>query len=139
MNNRKNKKAARIVAILVAAAMLLMTFFYVFAMTGWFGSAMQKSGLIVNAATDNEEIPLEYRVDALEELVLEIQLYYKDKVALETLFNGAYQGLLESLDDPWSVFYPSNETAAQLIKNIQGEYGGVGRESLSMRERWIPR
>ena len=156
MSNQKNRKAARILALIVAVAMLIMTFFYVFAMTGWFGSAMQENGFIVNAASNSDldislgetsdtvvlsdssyetlygatfyygQTPLKYRVDALEELVLEIQGMYKDEVSLDTLFSGVYQGLFESLDDPWSVYYPSQETANQIIKSIEGEYGGVG-------------
>ncbi len=152
MYRKKNKKVARVIALLVAVAMLVMTFFYVFAMTGWFGTAMEKGGFWVSAAssvsagemsdtvtlsqTDYDmlygatfyygETPLKYRADALEELILEIQESYKDEISLDTLFTGVYEGLFQSLNDPWSVYYPSNETATQLVKSIEGEYAGIG-------------
>ncbi|NCB42583.1 MAG: PDZ domain-containing protein [Clostridia bacterium] len=127
MSERKRKRMIRAVAFILAIAMLVMTGFYIFAMTGWFSGTMEKRGAFVSAATFYRgETPLKYRVDALSELVLEVQEMYKDEVSLDTLFNGIYHGLFESLNDPWSVFYASSETANQLIKSIEGEYGGIG-------------
>ena len=52
-----------------------------------------------------DDVPLEYRLDALGGLIEEVQANYKDEVDLDTMFTGIYQGLFSSLNDPWSGFY----------------------------------
>lgn len=156
MSEKRKKRVVRAIAFVLAFGMLLMTGFYIFAMTGWFGNVAAKQGFFVSAATQeaadeqavevNDTVffsdahyeslygatfysgatPLKYRVDALSELILEVQEMYKDEVNLDTLFTGMYEGLLHSLGDPWSVFYTSSEEATQVIKSIEGEYGGIG-------------
>lgn len=124
MSDRKKKKAVRVVALILALAMLVMTGFYIFAMTGWFGGAVGKYGFVVSAATQDTEI--QEKVENLEDLIFDIQDLYKDEINIDQVFDGIYEGLFNALEDPWSVYYPSSETASKLIKNIEGEYSGVG-------------
>lgn len=124
MYGRKNQKMVRIVALLIAAAMLLMTGFYVFAMTGWFSGKLEQGGFVARAASG--DLTEEERLAELEDFIREIRRNYKDEVSTEILFDGIYEGLFEALDDPWSVYYPSQETADRLINSIMGDYSGVG-------------
>lgn len=56
-----------------------------------------------------------------------IKEYYVDEVDSETLFQGAMNGLMGSLDDPYSVFLPVDESLAKsLTDTTSGEFGGVG-------------
>ena len=124
MAERKKKKMVRLVALILALAMLVMTGFYIFAMTGWFGSSIGASGFFVSAAS--QEAAIQEKVENLEDLIVDIQDLYKDEIDINQVFDGIYEGLFDALGDPWSVYYPSSETSSKLIKSIEGEYSGVG-------------
>ena len=54
------------------------------------------------------------------------QHYYKaDEVTQEQLADGLYKGLLESLDDPYSVYYDEDDVAS-LNESVSGSYSGIG-------------
>lgn len=56
-----------------------------------------------------------------------IKEYYVDEVDSKTLFQGAMNGLMGSLDDPYSVFLPVDDNLSQsLTDTTAGEFGGVG-------------
>ena len=135
MSERKRKRMIRAVAFILAIAMLVMTGFYIFAMTGWFGAAMEGRGAFVSAAS--QDAAVHEKINDLEDLIFDIQDSYKDEVDVDRLFDGVYEGLFDSLRDPWSVYYPSSETANKLIRNIEGEYSGVGITMTAVNGRVI--
>ncbi len=51
--------------------------------------------------------------------------YQADEVTQEQKEDGLYKGLLESLDDPYSVYY-TKEEVAKLNDMLSGTYGGIG-------------
>ncbi len=64
------------------------------------------------------------KVNVLKQLI--DQHYYKaDEVTDEQLEEGIYKGLLESLDDPYSVYYTPDEVE-KLNETISGTYTGIG-------------
>lgn len=129
MSDKRKKRVVRAVAFILALGMLLMTGFYIFAMTGWFGNSATSRGVFVSAAPGGapaKSATIQSKVKDLETLLLDIQDLYKDDVKADQLFDGIYEGLFDALKDPWSVYYPSSETASKLIKSIEGEYSGVG-------------
>ena len=64
------------------------------------------------------------KVNVLKQLI--DQHYYKaDEVTDEQLEEGLYKGLLESLDDPYSVYYTPDEVE-KLNETISGTYTGIG-------------
>lgn len=54
-----------------------------------------------------------------------IQKYFWKEVDEETLEEGLYKGLLEALDDPYSVYY-TKEELIELQEQTQGIYYGIG-------------
>lgn len=51
--------------------------------------------------------------------------YYKDEIDLEAMEDGLYQGMIESLNDPYSTYYSPEEVAKANEKN-EGIYYGIG-------------
>lgn len=129
MSERRKKRVVRAIAFILALGMLLMTGFYIFAMTGWFGNIAEKQGSFVSAASNSgspKSDVIKSKVYDLQTLLLEIQDSYKDEINVDKIFDGIYKGLFDALEDPWSVYYPSSDTANSLIQSIEGEYSGVG-------------
>jgi len=62
------------------------------------------------------------KISVLESI---IDTYYLNKVDDETLANGIYKGLLESLGDPYSCYYTAEEYAS-LMESTNGVYCGIG-------------
>ncbi|MBO6242606.1 MAG: S41 family peptidase [Butyrivibrio sp.] len=51
--------------------------------------------------------------------------FYKTDVTTEDKANGLYKGLMESLDDPYSVYY-TEEELTELMNDTEGIYYGIG-------------
>lgn len=62
------------------------------------------------------------KISVLESI---IDTYYLNKVEDETLANGIYKGLLDSLGDPYSCYYTAEEYAS-LMESTNGVYCGIG-------------
>ncbi len=54
-----------------------------------------------------------------------ISLYYYEDVDDETLADGLYAGLVDALDDPYSVYYTADEYA-DMMKTTTQQYYGIG-------------
>lgn len=51
--------------------------------------------------------------------------YYKDDIDQEALEEGMYRGMLDSIGDPYTVYY-SEEELADLLEHTEGIYYGIG-------------
>ena len=83
--------------------------------------------LITNAAADTDTTPL---LDAkttakINELSAYIDLYYYEDTDVQDLKDGLYAGLLEGLDDRYSVYYTADEYAQTQV-SMTGQYYGIG-------------
>lgn len=65
---------------------------------------------------------MEKKLEVLEDTISE---YFWQEVDEKTLEDGVYKGLLEALDDPYSVYYTSEELIA-LQEQTEGIYYGIG-------------
>lgn len=54
-----------------------------------------------------------------------IETYYYQDVDDDTLVNGVYKGVVESLDDPYSEYYTADEYK-DLMTTLTGNYAGIG-------------
>lgn len=61
----------------------------------------------------------------INELTAYAKLYYYDDVTKEQLQNGLYQGLIEGLDDKYSVYYNEEDYTALQVSTT-GKYYGIG-------------
>lgn len=65
------------------------------------------------------------RYDRLNEVYTILMSDYYKEVDSETLIQGAIDGMLASLDDPYT-FYYSPEEMAESLENQSGKYSGIG-------------
>lgn len=66
-----------------------------------------------------------HSIEKLDELYSLIDKTYIEDVDKEELQEGLYKGLLESLDDPYSVYY-TREEFAQMMEDTSGTFEGIG-------------
>ena len=64
-------------------------------------------------------------VEKIEELYSYMNVYYYEDVDKEVIDEALYSGLLNSLDDPYSVYYTAEEYE-ELMVNTSGTYCGIG-------------
>ena len=118
--NSKSRKFVKVVAWLIVLAMVITSFSFVFMLPGLFGS----TGSVVYAATSDDD--LDQQIANLKQYIEYIQKNYKDDVTYDQLVKGAYSGVVESLGDPWSVYYGASGEGENFIESVTGEYVGVG-------------
>lgn len=64
-------------------------------------------------------------VNKMDEIYSYINVYYYDKFEKQQIYNSIYSGMLESLEDPYSVYYTAEEYK-DLMVNTSGVYYGIG-------------
>ena len=64
-------------------------------------------------------------IDKIDELYGMIDKTYLKTVDKETLREGLYKGMLEALDDPYSVYY-TEEEFAEMMEDTSGTFEGIG-------------
>jgi carboxyl-terminal processing protease len=82
---------------------------------------LMKKDTVVTNQSDREELS---KVNQAYELILS---RYVEKVDNEMLVEGAIQGMLTVLDDPYSV-YMNRETAQQFSQALESSFEGIGAE-----------
>ncbi|MFQ5574291.1 MAG: S41 family peptidase [Terriglobia bacterium] len=107
------KKSGRLVAI-IALVVLLVT-----------GSFL--GGFLVSQRVGLGAAHPSFSVDVVDEVFNKIRLNYVDKVSESKLKQGAVQGMIEALDDPYSQYLSSSEFKS-LQEQTQGHFFGVGIE-----------
>ena len=120
MDPRVARKIARVVAIIVAIAMIVTSFSFVIFVPGLFGM----EGSVVYAASADAD--LDRRLEDLREYIKYIQKNYKDQVSYDQLIDGAFAGVIDSLGDPYSVYYGSSTEGDDFIESVTGEFSGIG-------------
>jgi carboxyl-terminal processing protease len=122
MNPRTTKRIARIIAIITVAALVVTSATFLGSM--YWGASY---GASPDAA---DEAYLDDRLKTLKEYIQAVEDRYKDEVDYETLLNGAYAGVLDILDDPYSEYY-AGQGGEDFMTNVLGAFSGVG---LSLEE-----
>lgn len=65
------------------------------------------------------------KIRTIEEVIR--QYYYKDDVETKDMINGMYEGIVASLEDPYSVYYTTEELQ-KLMEQTEGIYFGIGAQ-----------
>lgn len=81
--------------------------------------------LASGSSAETESVANEKTTEKLGVLENTIKQYFWQDVDESTLEEGVYKGLLESLDDPYSVYYTHDELM-QLQQQTEGIYYGIG-------------
>lgn len=125
MNDRKEEKKSfwrGLIVGLAASCTILLTVFGVYrayqtylSITKLASTKAQKYESVANEATSR-------KLGVLEDT---IQKYFWQDVEEPVLEEGIYKGLLESLEDPYSVYY-TNEELIELQQQTEGVYYGIG-------------
>ena len=90
-------------------------------------AAAETDRMVVSA----EEYALIEKYERLRDIQEILEMYYYTEVDEEVLMNGAFQGMMSALGDPYT-FYYTPEDMAEAIEYQEGEYEGVGLEVLGM-------
>lgn len=112
----------RVIGMLLAVSMLSTLF------TGCNWQTVQDkimTGTSTESSEKKEELSMndvEDKVEDIQELINENFYFGTEEADYE---EGIYKGLLESLDDPYSVYY-TKEEFAELQQETSGEYVGIG-------------
>lgn len=64
-----------------------------------------------------------------------LEAHYVEDLDEKALQEGAIRGMLETLDDPYTIYVPPKDTA-EFAKDLTGEYVGIGAE-VGMRDGWF--
>lgn len=120
MDPRKTRKIAKVIALIVALAMIVTSFSFVMMIPGLFG----RDGSVVYAAASEPDLDLE--MEKLKQYMEYIHENYKDDIPYSQLINGAYEGVINSLDDPYSIYYGASGEGESFVETVTGEYSGIG-------------
>lgn len=113
-----NKKTVKVVAFIIVIAMIITSFSFVIFLPSAFADTK-----------DEDKTSREYllnRLVAMQEYLEFLNKYYKDKVDYDELMDAAMEGATESLNDPFTVFYVSEEDSDKFVESVSGEYAGIG-------------
>lgn len=89
-------------------------------------------------AAEEGSVANQQTMNKLQVLEDTISKYYLEEVDEETLEKGVYEGLLDSLGDPYSVYY-SQEELQELQDKTEGIYYGIGAYVGMDTDKMLPR
>ncbi|WP_027400303.1 S41 family peptidase [Anaerovorax odorimutans] len=121
MNPYKTKKMAKLIALIIVIAMVITSFSFIA-----FLPMLGFEGTVVYAAEKDDQQYLESETDTLQSLIRYIQKNYKDAVTTEQLVNGAFDGVINSLGDPYSVYYKTEAESSEFEDAVSGTFSGIG-------------
>ncbi len=124
MNSQKTKKVARVLALLIAMVLILTSFSFVMYFPGLLGA----SEFSVYAAESDAQSSayLKDELKTLETLLKTVHNNYKDEITYEELMNGAYEGVFEALNDPYSIYFSDKKEGESFVESVNGAFSGIG-------------
>ena len=115
------KKYVRVIVYAVSAFMLVSSLTAVSFLPAALGSPQS-----VSYAANAKRSDVAGELDLLEQYIEYIHENYKDEVEYDTLINGAFKGVTDSLGDRFSEYYKDREASSQFTQSVEGEFEGVG-------------
>lgn len=118
------KKHAFLMGVLVTLACFVVACFFVKGLLNTTGQLLVigESG----ASTVTGEALLEPEVvEKIDEIYSYMNIYYYDDFEKEDVYNSLYSGIMESLEDPYSVYYTPEEYEDMKV-STSGTYYGIG-------------
>jgi carboxyl-terminal processing protease len=124
MNPRTTKRIARIIAIITIVALVVTSATFLGSMY-WGASSYGAS------PGAEDKAYLDERLEMLKDDIMTVESQYKDDVDYETLIDGAYEGVVDILGDPYSSYYADQGDSDDFVTDVLGVFSGVG---LSLEE-----
>lgn len=132
-----NRRTVKIIVYIIVIAMLATTLFsFVFFLPqrgAVYGAEKERAHVNLSLEQGiHAMIPpeqqrfLSEQLRELERFIKFIQENFKDDVDFSTLTQGAFEGILNALNDPDSEFFEDADAGEAFIENIIGEFGGIG-------------
>lgn len=122
MNDRDEKSKSFWKGLVAGLGIALLIVMLAVTTAGVFRTFMKFGG---NQAGEQESVANSGTVEKLTVLEDTIHEYFWKDVTEEKLEEGVYKGVLESLEDPYSVYY-TNEELLALQEQTEGIYYGIG-------------
>ena len=91
-------------------------------------------GSTIAVATNAARDPYAF-FDPIVEVRMLIDEHYVEQPDDQEMMVGAINGMIETLNDPYTQFVPAADTA-EFTKNLTGEYVGIGAE-VGIRDGWF--
>ncbi|QOX65048.1 PDZ domain-containing protein [Anoxybacterium hadale] len=120
MDPYKARKIAKVIAFVVVITMLITSFSFLLYLPGLFGQG------VVYAAAAQKDDELDAQLKDLKDYIVFIKENYKDDVAYQDLIQGAFEGVVYSLGDPYSIYYGNSGGGTEFVEAVSGEYSGIG-------------
>ena len=117
MNPKTTRTVAKFIAILLVVALVVTSFSFVFF---WAGTPA------VAYAASADEPDWNRELLRLRDFMIQTKGAYKDDIPYKVLIDGAYEGIIDALGDPYSVYYSSDTERKQFEESVSGEFFGVG-------------
>ncbi|WP_033153158.1 S41 family peptidase [Pseudobutyrivibrio ruminis] len=105
----------------ILVGFLLATLVAVIVLFGRKTSVSDSSQGVIDTLTDDSATS----ESKLQTILYIIKNYYYQDVDDQTLIDGVYAGIVESLDDPYSAYYTAEEYE-DLMDTLTGNYAGIG-------------
>ncbi|MBO6129465.1 MAG: S41 family peptidase [Pseudobutyrivibrio sp.] len=113
-----------VLGIFIGAALALLGIFFITSRQK--AKIAESSEDVIEIITDKDGgMDLMNSSSKLETLLYMIDEYYYQDVEAQTLVDGIYKGLVESLGDPYSAYYTAEEYDS-FMQTITGNYAGIG-------------
>ena len=116
-----SRKAVKAIAFIIIVAMVITSFSFLM-----FLPTVSGASYTFAETTAQEQRYLNTKIKEFENYLKLIHDNYKDEVDYETLMNGAFEGAMYSLGDPYSVFFIDKAEGDAFLESATGEYEGVG-------------
>lgn len=120
MSQKTVRNIAKVIALVLVGALVITSFTFVFS---WADGSI---AVYAAKGSDEQNIDLKKELSQIEDLILTLRESYMDDVSSGVLIDGAYKGIMESLGDPYSVYYESEEESRGFEESVSGEFSGVG-------------
>lgn len=122
---RKAYLAGALTGALVAVLICLVILLIVRVKESRKAKSSQNVQVPTASSSDGKELINNTVVGKIQVLVDTIEAHYLKEINEEDLVNGLYYGLLESLNDPYSVYYTDSELQ-DMLSQTSGIYSGIG-------------
>ncbi len=115
------QRCVKIIVCIIILTMVLTSFSFLAFLPMMFGDASPAAyGAVAETRDVDKELSL------LKEYIELIHDNYREEVDYDTLIDGAFRGVAESLGDPFSEYYKNRQESNAFTTSVDGSFEGIG-------------